>query len=263
MRTNGSAGGPAQRAEGAILINGGGPGPVFLPIKYADIANATCTYGARQAGTPALPACALAVVSRDGNKDLALLRTAKELPPSLCGLGPRGSLLIRGLTNGGQIPIIPLGIIYYVLSRARYGLKAMAVLAAGTPPTPPCPRRIVATEHIPAKYLESILTALRKRPAGQPPGPRLPPGAPARGDIACGRVRRWTGPSPPPPAPARDPVCCEGCDDMASCYIRPFMRRVRDEMAKVLEGQTVADLSASYCSPGDGADAAKARRHTN
>ena len=58
-----------HRAEGANLINGGGPGPVFLPIKCADIANTLCTSGALQAGTPALPALrALLVVSRQASK---------------------------------------------------------------------------------------------------------------------------------------------------------------------------------------------------
>lgn len=150
-------------------------------------------------------------------------------------------------------------------SRARYGLKAMAVLAARhAADTLVSADEIVATEHIPAKYLESILTALRKRgllvsrrgPAG---GYRLarPPAEISLADV----VRTLDGAfAPTTCARTRDPVCCEGCDDMERCYIRPFMRRVRDEMAKVLEGQTVADLCASYCLPGDESDAAKAQR---
>ena len=38
---------------------------------------------------------------------------------------------------------------------------------------------------------------------------------------------------------------------MDRCYIRPYMRRVRDEMAEVLEGQSLDDLVESFfaCNP--------------
>lgn len=140
-------------------------------------------------------------------------------------------------------------------SRARYGLKAMAVLAARHgQDTLVSADEIVAAEHIPAKYLESILTTLRKRgllvsrrgPAG---GFRLtrPPAEISLAEV----VRTLDGAfAPTTCARTRDPICCEGCADMDRCYLRPFMRRVRDEMAKVLEDQTVADLCVSYRSHG-------------
>lgn len=136
-------------------------------------------------------------------------------------------------------------------SKARYGLKAMAVLAARhASENFVSVEEIVAAEHTPPKFLESILTLLRKQglllsrrgPSG---GFRLarPPK-----DISLAEVVRTLDGAfaPTTCARTRNPIRCEGCDDMERCYIRPFMRRVRDEMAKVLEGQTLADLAGSY-----------------
>lgn len=106
---------------------------------------------------------------------------------------------------------------------------------------------IVEEEEVPAKYLESILTQLRKRgllqsrrgPAG---GYQLaaPPESISLADV----VRTLDGAfAPTTCSRTRNPICCEGCDDMESCNIRPFMRRVRDEMAAVLEGQHLTDLA--------------------
>jgi Rrf2 family protein len=106
---------------------------------------------------------------------------------------------------------------------------------------------IVETEPIPPKFLESILTELRKEglllsrrgPAG---GYRLAR-APEAISLAA-VVRTLDGAfAPTTCARLRNPVCCEGCVDMEQCAIRPFARRVRDEMAKVLEGQSIRDLS--------------------
>ena len=136
-------------------------------------------------------------------------------------------------------------------SKARYGLKAMAVLASrhGSEAFVSV-EEIVAAEHTPAKYLESILTALRKR--GLVHSRRGPSGgfrlARAPREITLAEVVRTLDGAfaPTTCARTRSPICCEGCADMESCYIRPFMRRVRDEMAKVLEGQTLADLARMY-----------------
>ena len=136
-------------------------------------------------------------------------------------------------------------------SKARYGLKAMAVLAARHDSGDfVSVEDIVAAEGTPGKFLESILTQLRKRgllhsrrgPAG---GFRL---ARAPRDITMAEILRTLDGAfaPTTCARTRNPICCEGCDDMDRCYIRPFMRRVRDEMARVLEGQTLADLAAAY-----------------
>jgi Rrf2 family protein len=133
-------------------------------------------------------------------------------------------------------------------SKARYGLRAMAVLARHFADDAYITvDDIVETEPIPPKFLESILTELRKEglllsrrgPAG---GYRLAR-APEAISLAA-VVRTLDGAfAPTTCARLRNPVCCEGCVDMEQCAIRPFARRVRDEMAKVLEGQSIRDLS--------------------
>ena len=106
---------------------------------------------------------------------------------------------------------------------------------------------IVAAEHVPGKFLEAILTQLRKR--GLLVSRRGPAGgfmlARAPETITLAEViRTLDGPfAPTPCARTRNPVCCEGCDDMKTCRIRPYMREVRDAMAKVWEERTIRDLA--------------------
>ena len=136
-------------------------------------------------------------------------------------------------------------------SKARYGLKAMAVLADRYGAADYVSvEDIVASEHTPAKFLESILTQLRKQglllsrrgPSG---GFRL--ARPPREISLAEVVRTLDGAfAPTTCARTRNPICCEGCEDMERCYVRPFMRRVRDEMARVLEGQSLADLAETF-----------------
>lgn len=133
-------------------------------------------------------------------------------------------------------------------SKARYGLRAMAVLARHYAEDAFITvDDIVDAEPIPPKFLETILTELRKEglllsrrgPAG---GYRLAR-SPETISLAA-VVRTLDGAfAPTTCARLRNPVCCEGCADMERCALRPFARRVRDEMAKVLEGQTIRDLA--------------------
>jgi len=135
-------------------------------------------------------------------------------------------------------------------SKARYGLKAMAALAARHQAEDYVSvEDIAASEHTPGKFLESILTQLRKQglihsrrgPAG---GFRL---ARSPEDITVAEIVRILDGAfaPTTCARKRNPICCEGCESMERCYLRPVMRRVRDEMARVLEGQTLKDLAKS------------------
>jgi len=136
-------------------------------------------------------------------------------------------------------------------SKARYGLKAMTVLAArhGAGDFVSV-EDIVAEEDIPAKYLESILTQLRKR--GLLHSRRGPAGgfllARSPGEISLAEILRTLDGAfaPTTCARTRDPICCEGCESMERCYIRPAMRRVRDEMARILEGQSLEDLAREH-----------------
>lgn len=136
-------------------------------------------------------------------------------------------------------------------SKARYGLKAMAVLARryGVHQHTSV-EEIAQEEGMPIKFLEAILTQLKKSgllisrrgPAGGYQLARDP------NEISLALVIRvLDGPfAPTPCSRTRNPVVCEGCTTLESCQIRPFMREVRDVMAKVWERRSVQDLVEGY-----------------
>lgn len=132
-------------------------------------------------------------------------------------------------------------------SKARYGLRAMAVLGAQPPGADLLPVETIAEQYnIPLKFLEATLTQLRKR--GLLRSRRGPAGGytlarPAESISLAEIIRTLDGPfAPTPCARTRDPHQCEGCVSMDECGIRPFMREVRDAMALVLEKRTLVDL---------------------
>lgn len=132
-------------------------------------------------------------------------------------------------------------------SKARYGLMAMAALARHYREGKSIPvERIAESDHVPVKFLEGILTQLSKRgllisrrgPSGGYMLAREP-----KAILLAEVIRTLDGPfAPTPCARSRNPVKCDGCDDMETCHIRPFMSEVRDAMAEVLERRTVQDL---------------------
>ena len=132
-------------------------------------------------------------------------------------------------------------------SKARYGLKAMESLALRYGENNHVPVELIAEEkRVPLKFLEAILTQLRKQnflasrrgPSG---GYRLtrPPEEISLAQI----IRSLDGPfAPSPCSRSKDPQGCEGCGDPAGCSIQPFLREVRDAMAEVLENRSLFDL---------------------
>lgn len=133
-------------------------------------------------------------------------------------------------------------------SKARYGLKAMSVLAKRfAEGTLVSVEEIAEAEGIPIKFLEATLTQLRKR------GLLISRRGPAGGFVLAKPpeqislaevIRTLDGPfAPTTCSRTRNPVQCEGCDSMEMCSIRPIMREVRDAMAAVLERRTVRDLA--------------------
>lgn len=133
-------------------------------------------------------------------------------------------------------------------SKARYGLKAMAELARLHDRNEPVRVESIAeAEGAPAKYLEAILTQLRKR------GLLISRRGPSGGFMLARNpetislaevIRTLDGPfAPTPCARTREPVCCDGCASLKTCTLRPFMQEVRDAMAGVWEGRTIADLA--------------------
>lgn len=105
---------------------------------------------------------------------------------------------------------------------------------------------IASEEHIPLKFLEAILTQLKK--SGLLVSRRGPAGgyilAKDPRDVSLALVIRvLDGPfAPTPCSRTRNPVVCEGCSTLESCHLRPFMREVRDAMARVWEQRSVQDL---------------------
>lgn len=133
-------------------------------------------------------------------------------------------------------------------SKARYGLYAMQSLALRANEQALVPVDDIAAEHgIPLKFLEAILTQLRKR--GLLSSRRGPNGgyalarAPERISLAE-IIRTLDGPfAPTPCSRTKDPQQCEGCVELERCPIRPYMRQVRDAMAEILEQRTLAELA--------------------
>lgn len=132
--------------------------------------------------------------------------------------------------------------------RAKYGLKALLVLAERYGQGQVLSADIARREHIPAKFLELILLALKRdglvvSRQGRGGGYRLalPPA-----DVAVGRaVRVLDGPLAPLPCVSRTAYQrCEECHDEQSCAIRLVMEDVREATARILDHTSLADLLA-------------------
>jgi Rrf2 family protein len=127
--------------------------------------------------------------------------------------------------------------------RGRYALKAMINLArAGAGPTQVS--AIAADENIPRKFLEAIMTDLRRADLvesvrGKMGGYRLarPADLITFGDI----VRLTDGPLALIPCASRTNYRrCDDCRDETACTLRRIMSRVRNEVSEVLDRTTLA-----------------------
>ena len=128
--------------------------------------------------------------------------------------------------------------------RGRYALKALINLArleAGSRQV----SAIAAEENIPRKFLEAIMSDLRRAnlvdsARGKMGGYRL---ARTADRITFGEVVRVTdGPLALIPCASRNFYRrCEDCSDEAACILRRVMAKVRDEVSDVLDRTTLAD----------------------
>jgi len=128
--------------------------------------------------------------------------------------------------------------------RGRYALKALINLArleAGSRQV----SAIAAEENIPRKFLEAIMSDLRRAnlvdsARGKMGGYRL---ARAADQITFGEVVRVTdGPLALIPCASRNFYRrCEDCRDEATCILRRVMAKVRNEVSDVLDRTTLAD----------------------
>jgi Rrf2 family protein len=138
--------------------------------------------------------------------------------------------------------------------RAKYGLKALCILAREAPGAPPLAIHDVAERgHIPQKFLEAILLDLRRHGfvasrRGKAGGYALarPAAEMAVGDV----IRALDGPLAPIPCASLTAYRpCADCTDPPSCAIRILMRQVRDATAGILDGTTLAQLAAAEAEP--------------
>jgi Rrf2 family protein len=133
-----------------------------------------------------------------------------------------------------------------MLSRkAKYALKGMLALAERHGQGPVLISEI-AGDHMPRKFLESILLELKNHgllhsKKGKGGGYFLakPPDV-----ITIGRiVRIIDGPIAPLPCVSRTAYMrCEECPDERTCGIRLLMKDVREATAQILDSTTLADL---------------------
>jgi Rrf2 family protein len=130
--------------------------------------------------------------------------------------------------------------------RAKYGLKALLMLADRYGQGPVLNADIARTEHIPPKFLELILLALKREGLvtsrkGRHGGYQL---AKMPQEITVGRaVRVLDGPQAPLPCVSRTAYeRCEECHDEAACAIRLVMEEAFQASARILDTTTLADL---------------------
>jgi len=134
--------------------------------------------------------------------------------------------------------------------RGEYGLRAMMVLAAPAPDgsSPAVQiREIAEREQMPAKFLEQILLALKNAgllhsKMGVGGGYHLarPPSEISLGQI----VRVLDGPLAPVKCVSQMAYEPCGCPDEETCGLRLVMADVRNAIANVLDGTSLADVTA-------------------
>ena len=130
--------------------------------------------------------------------------------------------------------------------KAKYGLRAMSVLAREYGRGPVLIADVSAKEKIPHKFLELILLELKKKglllsKKGKGGGYSLSrsPELVSVGEL----VRALDGPIALLPCVSQTAYRrCDECIDEMTCGIRSVMKEVRDRTAEVLDGTSLADL---------------------
>ena len=140
--------------------------------------------------------------------------------------------------------------------KARYALRALYALANDEGNGPVLIADLAEREHIPHKFLEVILLELRnagilRSKKGKGGGYAL---ARAPREVTLGQIIRVVdGPLAPIPCVSeRAYVRCEECVSEESCGTRMVMKEVRDAIAKILDGTTLADVCDRVAKVGRG-----------
>lgn len=133
-------------------------------------------------------------------------------------------------------------------NKGKYGLKALVHLARLEAGRTAQAAEIAAVESIPKKFLDAILLDLRN--AGFVRSKKGPGGGYALAreakEIAVGAVvRALDGPLAPIACASRTAYQpCDDCRDLKACAVRLTMLEVRDAMAQVLDGMSLAEMVA-------------------
>ncbi|HEY6837746.1 MAG TPA: Rrf2 family transcriptional regulator [Geobacteraceae bacterium] len=133
-----------------------------------------------------------------------------------------------------------------ISKKTKYGLKALIYLAHEYDKGPILIADLAREERIPKKFLELILLSLKNSglllsKKGKGGGYYLgkSPRMVTMGQI----IRIMEGPLAPVPCVSESAYeRCEECESEDSCGIRMVMKDVRDSMAKILDGTTLADV---------------------
>jgi Rrf2 family protein len=130
--------------------------------------------------------------------------------------------------------------------KAKYGLRALTILAREYGNGPVLIADLSERERIPRKFLELILLELKKKgilrsKKGKGGGYHLsrPPSAVSVGEL----IRVLDGPIALLPCVSQTAYRrCDECPDERTCGIRSVMKEVRDTTATILDGTTLADV---------------------
>jgi len=130
--------------------------------------------------------------------------------------------------------------------KAKYGLRAMTVLAKEYGNGPVLIADLASAERIPRKFLELILLDLKRKgilqsKKGKGGGYHLrkPPSEISVGEL----IRVLDGPIALLPCVSQTAYRrCDECVDETTCAIRSVMKEVRDVTAGILDGTTLEEL---------------------
>ena len=133
-----------------------------------------------------------------------------------------------------------------ISKKTKYALKALIYLASHHDKGPILIADLARDEKIPKKFLELILLALKNNGVlqsrkGRGGGYYL---GKEPSSIVMGQVIRiLEGPLAPVPCVSETAYArCEECIDEQTCGIRILMKEVRDAIARIYDGTTLADL---------------------
>ncbi len=130
--------------------------------------------------------------------------------------------------------------------KGEYALRALTYLGARGAPSVVSIQEIARQEHIPKKFLEQVLLALKKAglvqsSRGKAGGYTLQ-GAPA-GMTLGAILQAVDGPSAPLPcANPHAPLKCPDCPSLEHCWLRGVMTEVGEALNGVFNQITLADL---------------------